>query len=42
MLPLNGWFGVGYPQIPYVVVNQMAMIAFISSPADQFGLFEVC
>ena len=41
MLPYNDWFGVAYPQISYVVVSQMAMIAFIPSPAEQFCLSEV-
>ena len=41
MLPFNGWFCIAYPQIPYIVVYQLVMIALIPFPADQFALFQV-
>ena len=43
MLPLNNWFGVVLFQIFYIeIYNKMAMISFRPSPAEQFGLPEVC
>ena len=42
MLPFDNRFWIISPQIPYAIVKQMAMIFFRPSPADQFGLIEVC
>ena len=41
MLLFGDRFGIASPQIPDVIVNQLAMIAFDTDPADQFALFEV-
>ena len=41
MLPFYCWFGVVFLQILKAVVYQMAMLSFVPTPADHFGLFEV-
>ena len=41
MIPLNSWFCIVFLQILKVVVYELAMISFISFPAEQFGLSEV-
>ena len=42
MVPFDNRFSIPYPQISYVIVNQITMIVFIPHPTDQFGLSEVC
>ena len=41
MLPFNGWFRIFFLQILKAVVYQLAMISYVTHPADQLGLFEV-
>ena len=42
MLPFDSWFCIFFLQILKVVVYQMAMISFVPTPTEQFGLSEVC
>ena len=41
MLPFNGWFRIFFLQILKAVVYQLAMISYVTHPAEQLGLFEV-
>ena len=42
-LLFNGWFGVVFSQIFYIVVNQLSIMSFPSPhPTEQLSLFEVC
>ena len=42
MLPFDSWFCIFFLQILKAVGYQMAIVALVPHPADQFGLFEVC
>ena len=41
ILPFNHWFCIVFLQIINAIVYQLAMIVFIPTPTEQFGLFEV-
>ena len=42
MFPFCSRFGVAFPQIFNVIVYQNLTLSCGTSPADQFGFFEVC
>ena len=41
VLPFNSRFGIASPQIYYVIVKQIDVVAILSHPTEQFALSEV-